>query len=136
MQRAGRVWVSGEASPPPLVDGEFADGWLLLGHIADHTEDAIRLELRRAQNGSRGKAVEFFVLADVDVDVTAVPEKVWVGVDPTGHGGTTRLVSAARARQGRLRRRPPEPHPGILGPQRFVGLHTATAGGVSFRRAT
>lgn len=35
MQRAGRVWVSGEASPPPLVDGEFADGWLLLGHIAE-----------------------------------------------------------------------------------------------------
>ncbi len=135
MQRAGRVWICPEATPPPLVDGELTDPWVLLGVIADHGQDAVRRELRRARKGASGKAVEFYVLATPDVDVDALPPRVWVGVDPVGHDDDVRLVSAAPARVGEGLHRPPEAHPGLVGPQRFVGLRVSTTGRVSFRRA-
>ncbi|NMR21541.1 hypothetical protein [Cellulomonas fimi] len=76
MQRVGRVWISGDPTPPGVVAGHMDAGWTLTGYINDHTEDAVRLEPGRARNGSRGKAVEFFVLAEPELDLETVPEKV------------------------------------------------------------
>lgn len=57
-----------------------------------------------------------------------------MGWDPTGHDGTSRLVSAVMARLNALTRlRPPEAHPGLIGPHKPVAVKTATAGGLSFR---
>lgn len=135
-QRAGRIWFSTAAQPPPLADGEFAAGWTLLGYPDDRDRHDVMLEWRRAQNGSRGKAIEFYVLAEADLDVSALPKRAWLGADPTGSGGATRLLGAAQAHLGAaLRKRPPERHPGLLGPHKPVAVRTSTAGGVSWRRA-
>lgn len=133
---AGRIWYSPAAEPPPLVDGEFADGWTLLGYTDQRDRHITAAEWTRARSGSRGKALEFYVLAEPDVDVDALPDKAWLGVDPTGHDGRIRLVSAARARlHAPIRLRPPEPHPGMLLELKPVAVKTGTADRVSFRSA-
>ncbi|KQY41867.1 hypothetical protein [Cellulomonas sp. Root137] len=135
-QRAGRIWYSGSAQPPPLVGGEFADGWTLLGYTADRDRHVTTLEWQRAQNGSRGKPLQFYVAAEAEVDVNALPGRAWLGADPAGADGTVRLVSAAPAQLGgALRSGPPEQHPGLLVPHKPVPVKTSAPGGVSFRRA-
>lgn len=136
VQRAGRIWFSDEDQPPPLVDGEFTDGWTLLGYVHDNDRSAVSLEWKRALAGSPGKSLEFYVLAEGDVDVAALPAKAWLGVDPHGADGTARLLSATRATlNAPVRHRVPERHPGLIGPHKPVPVKISMSNGVSFRRA-
>lgn len=85
---AGRIWYSPAAQPPPLVDGEFADGWTLLGYPDPRDRHVTTAEWGRVRNGSRGKALEFYVLAEPDVDLEGLPAKAWLGWVGTRPGTT------------------------------------------------
>jgi hypothetical protein len=94
------------------------------------------LEWKRARQGSSGKSLEFYVLAEAGIDIDRLPDRAWLGVDPDGAGSTVRLVSAAPARLNvPVRMRPPERHPGMLAPHQPVSVKTATRDRVSFARA-
>src|SRR5659263_21849 len=135
VQRAGRIWFSAEDQRPPLVGGEFADGWTLLGYVHDNDRPTLNAEWRRSTASSRGRSLEFYVLAGADVDVTALPAKAWLGFDRHGADGTSRLVSATRATlHAPLRHRVPERHPGLIGPHKPVAVKITTSDGASFQQ--
>jgi hypothetical protein len=105
------VWASTADAPPPVSDKDgFGDGWVYVGVVPSREREFWKYVSGRISD----RAVAFYLDSPRDGGAE-VPQEFWLGIDVYGDG-RKRLVTRRRAQRWTLERRPPEPHPGLIGP--------------------
>jgi len=144
MTTRGDVWANFDQRWPGLGGGPFAESprWDRLGEVPNDQAafwKAVRLQQFNGSGWER--TVDFYVLvhqaspALPRLQGEAEPRPFWLGLDVHG-GGTKLYVSSAPVGPGSRLRRPPERHPGLLGPPTVpLALRLTLSNGTYFDNA-
>jgi hypothetical protein len=134
-----QAWISEAATPPPFTEDDASD-WQQVGEIdSTGAPDLVHeiqkaLGLRKSWSASTSGYISGDSRSDWvrEADDADASRRFWLAINVT-HG--PRLISVQPARfTPHLKRRKPEPHPGLIYRQKFLGVHLVKTPTGAFRR--